>query len=388
MVRTNLPPRGPSKPVVVPQTRRPLTGLFALAFAGLSVLFTWLMRVETIVNGVPPNFDVVVLGGRFDNGILVEDSYTGIKVVDELARYLVIAFLEGTARWDVGAYTLQEYFLFEWVAVVCVWGVEASRRRNAWTAVSFIGITSFLYQVLGAAVIAPLYYLAYVVTSRRDGYYFQGRELSAGHAASLLPAIIIGYLIPTVAMYHLWTDVKTVQYLTAFWQPAPIYAIVLVPIFSFLGSSSPTSVAKNGDVKHLKRVYLIVGLVTTVAHVGTLYACLTSNDPRLSLSYVFLPNRTTWKDSMGLGLHYIFQIDFIGAFGSTLFWCWLAVYDVLRILSKPTTMDLIKTALGIVFVTLVAGPGTAIVSVWNWREDRLVMIESGVKGTWKKSKAA
>ncbi|KAI0108381.1 hypothetical protein F4814DRAFT_55859 [Daldinia grandis] len=387
MARTKQPPRGPSKPIV-PQTRRPSSGLFALVFAALSVLFTWLMRVESILNGVPKNFHVVLEEGRFDNGTPVEISYTGIKVVDEMVKFLVVAFLEGTAGWDVGVRVQQAYFLLQWFAVVCVWGVEANRRRNAWKAISFAGFTAFVYQLMGAAVIAPLYYLGYVVTSRRDGYYFQGRELSVGHAASLLPAVIIGYLIPTIAMYYPQGDVKTVQYLTALWQPTPVFASVLISIFSFLGPSSPTSVAKDGDVKHLKRAYLIIGLITTVAHVATLYTCLTSDDPRLSLSYVFLPNRTTWKDSMGLGLHYIFQIDFFGAFGSTLLWCWLAVYDVLRILGKPTTMDLIKTVLGIGFVTIVAGPGTATISVWSWREDRLVMIESGVKGTWKKPKAA
>ncbi|KAK6951197.1 hypothetical protein Daesc_007728 [Daldinia eschscholtzii] len=359
MARTNKPSRGPSKPVV-PQTKRPLNGLFVLAFAGLSAISTWFMRVETVAKGVPINFNTVLETGHFDNGTPVETNYTGIKAIDEIAKFLVIAFLEGTAGWDAGVYTQQLYFLLQWFAIVSVWSIESNRRRNAWKAVSL-----------------------------DDAYYFQGRELSAGSAVSLLPIVVIGYLIPTVVMYYPWGDVKMAQYITAFWQPTPAFVSILISVFSFLvPSSSPTAVAKNGDIKHLKRVYLIVGLVTTVAHVGTLYTCLTSDDPRLSLGYVFLPNRTTWKDSMGLGLHYIFQVDFFGAFSSSLLWCWLVIYDVLRILGKPTAADLIKTVLGIAFVTMVAGPGTAIVAVWNWREDRLVMIENGVKGTWEKSKVA
>ncbi|KAI8960994.1 hypothetical protein F5Y11DRAFT_328080 [Daldinia sp. FL1419] len=388
MARTKQSPRGPPQ-AAPPPTQRPLNGLFVLAFAGLTAVCAYLMRIETVAEGVPVNFHTVLDTGVFANGTPVETEYTGIRAVDEVAKFLVIAFLEGTANWDVGVHAQQTYFLLQWFAVVCVWAVEASRRRNAWKAVSFIGFAAFLYQLIGAAVIAPLYYLVFVFTSREDSYFFQGRELSAGHAVSLLPAIVIGYLAPTIAMCYPWNDVKTAQYLTAFWQPAPVFVSVLISIFSFLvPSSSPTAVAKNGDVKHLKRAYLLVGLVTTVVHIGTLYTCLTSDDPRLSLSYIFLPNRSTWKDSMGLGLHYIFQVDFFGAFGSTLFWCWVAVYDVLRILGKPTAVDLIKTTLGIAFVTIAAGPGTAIISVWNWREDRLVMIESGVKGTWKKPKAA
>ncbi|KAI1482993.1 hypothetical protein F4774DRAFT_367838 [Daldinia eschscholtzii] len=388
MARTNKSPRGSSKPLV-PQTKRPLNGLFVLAFAGLSAISTWFMRVETVAKGVPINFNTVLETGHFDNGTPVETNYTGIKVIDEIAKFLVIAFLEGTAGWDAGVHAQQLYFLLQWFAVVSVWSIESKRRRNAWKAVSFVGLAAFVYQLIGAAVIAPLYYLVYVITSRDDAYYFQGRELSAGSAVLLLPAVVISYLIPTVVMYYPWGDVKTAQYLTAIWQPTPAFVSILISVSSFLvPSSSPTAVAKNGDIKHLKRVYLIVGLVTTVAHVGTLYTCLTSDDPRLSLGYVFLPNRTTWKDSMGLGLHYIFQVDFFGAFSSSLLWCWLVIYDVLRILGKPTAADLIKTVLGIAFVTIVAGPGTAIVAVWNWREDRLVMIENGVKGTWEKSKVA
>lgn len=238
-----------------------------------------------------------------------------------------------------------------------------------------------------------MYYAAYVSASASDAYYFQGRAVSAGYAQSLLPAVVLGYLVPTALVYYVpWGYTRTVQQLVAFWQPSPIYVSVLLGVFSFLvpssSSSATTAVAKNADVKHLKRAYLVVGLVTAAAHAATVYTLLTSDDAKLTFGYVFLPDRATWKDSMALGLHYIFQVDFFGAFGATLIWGWVVVYDVLRILGKPGAIDFIKTVLGIVFVTVVAGPGTALVMVWNWREDRLVMIESGVKGTWKKPKAA
>ncbi|KAI2469471.1 hypothetical protein F4781DRAFT_394238 [Annulohypoxylon bovei var. microspora] len=373
-----------------PPTRRPLNALFLLAFGCLAALSTYLMRVDTVLHEVPVNFHSVIESSTLENGTPVLTRYTGVRAVDEVARFLVAVFLAGTARWDAGVHAQQAYFLTNWFAVVCVWTVESSRRRNAGRLVSFAALFGLVYQIIGAAIIAPLYYAAYVFASGGDAYHLHGREVPIATARALLPAVVLGYLVPTVALYYGTWDLQTVQYLTAFWQPFPILVSALLSLFSFLtfSSSSASATAKNGDVKHLKRVYLLAGLVSAASHLSTLYLSLASDNPQLALSYIFVPNRGSWKDSMVLGIHYIFQIDFIGAYVSTLFWTWLVTYDALRLQGKSSPSNLIQAALGIGFVTLVAGPGAAVVVVCNWREDRLVMIESGVKGNGKKSKAA
>ncbi|KAI1778166.1 hypothetical protein F4818DRAFT_405086 [Hypoxylon cercidicola] len=375
----------------VSSARRPFNALFLFIFLAFTAAFIWLMRVDTALNDVPVDFLSAVESGRFGNGTPLESRYTGIKPIDDAAKFLVAAFLSGTAGWDAGARMQQAYFLMNWFAVVCVWIIEASRRRNAGKLLSFVTLHSLIYQFVGAGIVAPLYCALYVLTSTGDAYHYQGREVPIGYARALLPSALLGYLAPTVALYYIpWDDIKMVQYMTAFWQPFPLLVCVPLLVFSVFMSSTPSAAnVKDGDVKHLKRVYLVTGLVATVAHVYTIYTCVTSSDPQLSLSYVFLPNKHIWKDNMAVGLHYVFQWDFWGAYGASLVWCWVVVYDVLRLLiDKPSTVQLFQMVLGIGFVTLVAGPGTAIVTVWNWREDRLVMIENGVKGTWKKPKAA
>ncbi|OTB08964.1 hypothetical protein M426DRAFT_316256 [Hypoxylon sp. CI-4A] len=357
---------------------RPANALFLLTFAAIATTTTWLMRVETVLQGVPRNFQAVVDAAKFENGTPLVARYTGVTALDEVAKFLVAAFMEGTAGWDVGVRAHQTWFLMNWFAIICVWSVEACRRRNAGRVISFIALFSSLYQVIGAAVIAPIYYLIYAFTSSGDAYHQQGREVPIGYAKALLPAVIIGYLAPTVALWYVpLSSLETVQFLTAFWQPTPLYASALLLIFSFLVSSSSTE--KNGDAKYLKRVYVLAALASAFSHIHTLYCAFTLDDPRFSLGYVFLPNRDSWKDSMGQGLHYIFQIDAFGAFGSSLFWCWLMVYDSLRVLGQSGVVPLVKAALGIVLVTLIAGPGTAIAIVFHWREKRLIMIENGSK---------
>ncbi|KAI0179249.1 hypothetical protein GGR52DRAFT_535478 [Hypoxylon sp. FL1284] len=372
--------------------RRPFNALFISVFLAIAAVTTWLMRVETQLSGVPVGFMSVVEAGRFADGTPLEARYTGIGVVDGLAQFLVTAFLSGTARWDVGVHLQQSYFLVgNWFPVVCVWMVEACRRRNAGRLISRVTLIGLFYQVASVCTTAPLYCVLCVYASAGDAYYRQGRQVPLSYAKALLPATLLGYLVPTAALYYVpWGDVKTVQYMTALWQPFPLFVGAALLIFSFVVPVSPSEASKkDGDVRYLKRVYLVAGLVSAAVHISTVYTCVTSSDPKLSLSYVLLPDKSIWKDSMASGLHYIFQWDFWGAFAASLLWCWIVVYDVLRLLiGKPSAIQLVQMVLGIGFVALVAGPGTAMVMVWNWREDRLVMIENGVKGTWKKPKAA
>jgi hypothetical protein len=126
-----------------------------------------------------------------------------------------------------------------------------------------------------------------------------------------------------------------------------------------------------------------------INHLATLYICWTSTNPQLSFAYVFLPNRDIWTQSTTAGLHYIFQIDWWGCFVPTLIWCWMSVYDVHRLLlGGASAAQLVKWAVLIVGLSVALGPGGMLAVVWSWREDRLVMIESGVRGTIRKPKTA
>jgi hypothetical protein len=156
--------------------------------------------------------------------------------------------------------------------------------------------------VAGAAII-PLYYLAYAVISQNDSYLTQGRALERGQAKALLPALVIGYLVPTIALYIPWGDADVTQNLTALWQVSPAIPNLLLPLFSsFAASGANSDSERAGDVKYLKRIYLAIGIVSMVTQFATFYVCLTSDNPELTLSYVFLPNKSMWKESTVLGL--------------------------------------------------------------------------------------
>lgn len=246
---------------------------------------------------------------------------------------------------------------------------------------------------MGAAAIIPLFYVAYTLSSKKDSYLSSGREVPLGYARALLPATVIGYLVPTLVIYYPWGDINITQNLTALWQPAPMFpGILLLVLAPLLSPSSPSSVeaAKKTttmtlDRKYLRQIYLVAGIISAITHLVTLYICLTSSNPQLSLSYVFLPSKATWKDSTVMGLHYTFQWDSWFVFVSSIAWTWLVVMDTLRSLKAagPTLYDMVLTAFNLSWISFLGGPGTAMAMTWQWRENKMAMIEEGEKKSTK-----
>ncbi|KAK6216063.1 hypothetical protein LQW54_003838 [Pestalotiopsis sp. IQ-011] len=364
-----------------PGGQRPLNALIVTAFALFSAAGLYFMRIENAMNGVPIDFERVCTEGVWADGTPVKQTYTGIDAVDAAFRWLVPAFLTGPAGWDRGVQLEQIHFLVNFFAVVGIWNVEACRARNRGRALSYTAIWALFYQTVAGAAIIPLYYLVYSVISRKHSYLRTGREVPLGQARALLPAIVIGYLVPTVALYVPRGNLDTTQNLTALWQVAPLIPNVLLPVlaplFSSTTSASPHSTAgAPADVRHLKRIYLIVGVVTGLTHLATLYICWTSENPQLSLSYVFLPNKGTWKDSTALGLHYIFQWDFWIIYASSILWCFVSIMDVERYVNGTLPMSYVAfSGIKLTLITLVAGPGAAMPFIWNQRENALLRIE-------------
>ncbi|KAI0972360.1 hypothetical protein F4678DRAFT_430096 [Xylaria arbuscula] len=370
------------------KNRRPYNALYVSIFAVASVLAGWLMRVETGMKGIPLNFVENVEARTYPNGMPMRTRYTGIEAVDSALLFLVAAFVAGPLGWDDGVRLQQLHFLVQFFGVIAVWNIEACRSRHAWKLVSFTGLFVVFYQTIAGAAIIPLYYVAHVLTSAQDTYYTTGRKVSLPYAKGLLFSITLGYLVPTLAMYVPGLDTSTQQFLVFLWQPSPGFVNFFLFASSLLLSDKSSGGKGNGnsraDVPHLKRVYNAAAIVCTINHLATLAVCATSSNPQLSFSYVFIPERSTWLESTTAGLHYIFQVDWWGCFLPTLLWAWIAVYDVHRLLlGSAGFVNLVKWAVYIVGLTVALGPGGMLAVVWSWREDRLVLIESGVRGTLK-----
>jgi hypothetical protein len=102
-----------------------------LSFSGF-----WFIRIEPALNDVPIRFQAVIETARLEDGTPLKTRYTGIPVVDSVLLLLVAAFSAGALGLDDGVRLQQIHFLVSFFSVVCIFNVEACRKRNAKSAIS------------------------------------------------------------------------------------------------------------------------------------------------------------------------------------------------------------------------------------------------------------
>lgn len=246
------------------------------------------------------------------------------------------------------------------------------------------------YQTAVGAVIIPLYHLTFLWESSKPGYYSAPtKRLSVPYAKALLPALIIGYLIPTIAMYAPWSSdgsLTTQQYLAAFWQFTPLVVNILLFLLPPLLRSSAdqdsgaiSASISTPDQPYVEMTYALSFAVSCLGNLALLYTCLFGAGPKISLTRLFIPDiRAASREALvSRVLFSIFKIDFDIIFASSLIWAAVAVYDI-KAMGKMGETSLLRFILLTVLGFCVAGPAAVVVGIWWWRE-RLIRAGEIVK---------
>ncbi|KAK5045912.1 hypothetical protein LTR84_008698 [Exophiala bonariae] len=349
----------------------------------LSVVAAYLIRLATVKSGVAEDIEKITQTRRFlDRDIALRSDYTGNALVDQGIGTLIAAFMGGPAGWDLGFQVQMAYFLVSFFSVISIWTVESVRKRNENAWISYTSVWALFYQTVGGAIIIPLYYIAYFNKSVPSTYWnTSGRPVPLGYAKALLPALVIGYLVPTIALFLPDSDPeqKLRQFLVFLWQPCPLYVNGLLSLLSRIFSSSsdnPRAVEKKGttttiqDVNYLNSLYLVAFAVTAAAHFATFYIILTSTDPQHSFTHVFVKPYDWGQSGVTKGLHAVFQADYWIIFLASLLWAYLAIFDLKR--GRKTNISLVTAAGLLVIGSIVVGPAAVLAAVWYWRENVMV----------------
>ncbi|OAL40095.1 hypothetical protein AYO20_00513 [Fonsecaea nubica] len=379
---------------------------FAIVFVALSLLAVYMLRVASIMSGVADKMEYITTNSQFtEHSMELRTTYTGIAPLDKGLSFLVAAFMNGAAGWDRGFLVFMMYFLFSFFPIVSIWAIESCRERNGLALTRFI--YALFYQTVGGAIIIPIYYLAYLYDTSSNQYWAKIRRVPLPYAKALPPAVIIGYLIPTVLMFlpystahNLWTT----QAMVAFWQPCPWYVnalLWLLPTFysGRRAASQPSNAQAHqttkpkpdyapghDDVKYLNRVYLVSFAVAALSHVAVAVTCLVSSDPEHSFQHMFLPPSSSTSSSSTMaesdtqqlslvqGMHAIFQADYWIIFVASLVWAYLAIWDLKR-LGLTRDVNLATALLAMLLGCVLVGPAATVAMVWWWREGVLVAAE-------------
>lgn len=249
------------------------------------------------------------------------------------------------------------------------------------THLSSTSIWALFYQSVGGAVVIPFYYLSYLRESAQKDYWSpESRHVQTGYAKALLPSLIIGYLLPTILMYLPFSDpdLSLTQILVALWQPSPLFVnLFLLTVSTALGnepaSSEKATFQPPNDIKYLNSLYIISFTVAAMAHFSTVFTCLSSAHPEISLTRTLVRVPLRERMAMPEALHFIFQVDFWIIFTVSLTAAYISLWDLKRM--GKTDLSLINAATSMLVAVICVGPGATIAGVWYMREQMMIQKE-------------
>ncbi|KAK9776782.1 putative FAD-binding domain-containing protein [Seiridium cardinale] len=278
------------------------------------------------------------------------------------------------------------YFLTQLASPILSYTVDGYRKGNRMSALVFPSVFLGVMQVTGIAFVAPAHAL---IGALQGDITPTGRRISPETSGALLPALALGYAVPTALMLAPGFSTPTKQDLTALWQFSP----VLVPAFTSLfeagsrwlhrkrhgqwqqvpatdkGSESLQQHAVN-NTKSLRTVYTCTAVVQAAVHLSTLaIACW---DQSISLSDMFFgvpnPMQAEWGlPSTAIKASVFLKYDMIIATGALFARDLYSIWD-LRRHGYIQTREAVKAVIGTCLGQVVIGSGATSMILAYWQE--------------------
>ncbi|KAG4030298.1 hypothetical protein MFRU_012g00410 [Monilinia fructicola] len=219
-----------------------------------------------------------------DAKYLLLKDYTGIKGIDKQLAVLVTFFAPVCDSRNSALRLNSIYGFGQFGAAWTLLVMESLRSGNKGRVVSFIGTVGVIFQNISYAVTVPLYLFIHLLTSPVakpfPGTYANSVLLISSIDLKILPlSIILSYIVPSILMGLDAPSIvsgPTHQKLIAFWQPFPIWTIIiqwtLRSFFQFIGSRltskdtkqppEPLGASYLSNAKHVYRFLLITCALT------------------------------------------------------------------------------------------------------------------------------
>lgn len=363
----------PSKPMS-PASQKPLRALFIAAM--IIILF-----VTAKAFRIP--FDKL---GNWAAMLSLQRHWLGDGPLNNLLNGMVSIISYPLAANDPESRVHLMYFLAQLISPLLIYTIEGYRCGNQGTLLALPFIFTAGMQVQGIGRIAPLYGILNALQSREDP---GGRSVRPAVARALLPALILGYVMPTVMMFAPTSNTANWQDWMALWQAAPVLFSLFTFIFSFaLGQWQKLvgPVEKKGDkeaeerrmferyedkdVPILKSVYTYAFWTQATVHICVF--AYTFFHPHLSFSTLFwnLPNpmEMEWTiTDVSILAKVFFQYDMVTALAAIVMFNVYTLFN-LRRQGMITTFTALKAVMAVLLGQLLVGPGATWSGLWYWRE--------------------
>lgn len=276
-------------------------------------------------------------------------------------------------------------FIPQLISPLMIWGIEGYRAGHRATPLALPALYSVLMQVQGIGRVAPIY-------AALSSFFTHdtplGRTIPRNVADSLIPAITLGFTIPTLMALTPNPNVSAWHGWNLIWQASP-------PLFNFLLSLGATGLGwwrgrgqteakkpkkepappRSGHdfVPALKTAYSYAFAVQATTHIASV--AYGWHHPDVNLATIFFGLLSPFSDNWGLPtvgatmsavLKYDMFLAMAAFLGSNLY----SIWD-LRRLGYVRTRESVKAALLLVAGQLVVGPGASWAGLWYWREGKI-----------------
>ncbi|KLU82235.1 hypothetical protein MAPG_01310 [Magnaporthiopsis poae ATCC 64411] len=391
-------PQGPNPAWTDDLPAKPIkNALLPRLIMGLVLLGLWHVAAHGIKAGEVPNS---FLGHPF------RKTFTGNGMIDTFLAYLTRLFSLALDS-PVAEQRIQlGYILCMLTPTVLIWVVEGHRRANlqafSGRVLTFPGFWALMYQTFAIARTGPIYFLFTLLASLNPLYYRPtARVVDVDVARSVLPAVVLGYVISSVLLClpH-WSSPGAWLDLATLWQVAPVIVGPLTVLFASIlrrlrsgNEDADVEVFKCKDLPHLLTAYATLFWTTAAAHLCTLaYFALSAG--RLSLYRAFFDVPLPWGP---LGDNWMASVDPREAFfvvlrwdqiimvATSLAWCLWNVFEMRR-LGYTTTTEALRVAAAVAASPVMVGPGAMYAGTWYWREKKIAETSKMEQGDGKKER--
>lgn len=293
-----------------------------------------------------------------------------------------VVHLFGVSVFDENPSTRVHLFNFlpQLISPLLIYNIEGHRLGNQGTVLSLSALISMAMKGGTIGRIAPIY----AVLSSWFGFETPPSRAVPLHVAkSLIPAITLGFIIPTIMTLAPTPQVQAWKHWCALWQFNPaLFSLLVTGISAGIkkwegkersNGEQDVSRYKAQDVSTLKSVYTFAFAVQATAHIASL--AYGWSHPEVSLVKTFFDFPSIFKAEWSLPslsakvatfLKFDMAFAVVGYLGSQLY----SIWD-LRRLGYVKTNEAVKAGLVTLASQWLFGPGATWAGLWYWRERKI-----------------
>jgi len=261
-------------------------------------------------------------------------------------------------------------FITDINAVNAIWLIESCRRANFFTLTTVPIFFMIYFQLVGIGVVAPLFYfLHYIFTPASKFYAADNRLVRTSYAKTVIPALVLGYLIPLWAMYSPTFSLSTRQAWNFVWQFFPILIVGFHGLFArMVKDTTEFDRYQNvtADLPYLRLAYIFSAVVSAGMY---WYAYAVTPIPLLDLFFKDIADSGREWSSLTEALGIMLKLDDVFCFASSAVWTLLCFRDLKS--DGRLKTGWIKVLGTMVLSTVAVGPGASFALMWWWREEIL-----------------